>query len=344
MLGDAGIAKSEGGDLDLPDGKSVVSLRIFEERIDRRSTLIDLVGNTPLLRLARIDPDLPPNVAVYAKAEWYNPGGSVKDRPALWMIRDGERRGLLRPGVRIADATSGNTGIAYATLGAALGYQVTLALPANASPERRRILRSLGAELLLTDPLEGMDAAIRKIRALVREHPERYFYPDQYNNPANPRAHEESTGPEIWAQTGGRVTHFVAALGTSGTFMGIGRFLRARNPDVRLIAVQPDGPYHALEGVKHMASTTLVPGIYDPTLADAIIEIRSEEAFAMARRLARTEGLMVGVSAAANVAAALRVARDLREEVVVTILCDGAAKYLSDRFWEDGDGRDGEGI
>lgn len=344
MLGDAGIAKSEGGDLDLPDGKSVVSLSIFEERIDRRSTLIDLVGNTPLLRLARIDPDLPPNVAVYAKAEWYNPGGSVKDRPALWMIRDGERRGLLRPGVRIADATSGNTGIAYATLGAALGYQVTLALPANASPERRRILRSLGAELLLTDPLEGMDAAIRKIRALVREHPERYFYPDQYNNPANPRAHEESTGPEIWAQTGGRVTHFVAALGTSGTFMGIGRFLRARNPDVRLIAVQPDGPYHALEGVKHMASTTLVPGIYDPTLADATIEIRSEEAFAMARRLARTEGLMVGVSAAANVAAALRVARDLREGVVVTILCDGAAKYLSDRFWEDGDGRDGEGI
>jgi cysteine synthase B len=343
-LCNAGTADIEGSDLNLPDGKDVVSLRVFEERIDRRSTLIDLVGNTPLLRLARIDPDLPPGVAVYAKAEWYNPGGSVKDRPALWMIRDGERRGLLRPGMRIADATSGNTGIAYATLGAALGYQVTLALPANASPERRRILRSLGAELVLTDPLEGMDAAIRKIRALVQEHPERYFYPDQYNNPANPRAHEESTGPEIWAQTGGRVTHFVAALGTSGTFMGIGRFLRTRNPDVRLIAVQPDGPYHALEGVKHMASTTLVPGIYDPTLADATIEIRSEEAFAMARRLARTEGLMVGVSAAANVAAALRVARDLREGVVVTILCDGAAKYLSDRFWEDGDGRDGEGI
>jgi cysteine synthase B len=343
-LCNAGIADIEGSDLNLPDGKDVVILRVFEERIDRRSTLIDLVGNTPLLRLARIDPDLPPGVAVYAKAEWYNPGGSVKDRPALWMIRDGERRGLLRPGMRIADATSGNTGIAYATLGAALGYQVTLALPANASPERRRILRSLGAELVLTDPLEGMDAAIRKIRALVQEYPERYFYPDQYNNPANPRAHEESTGPEIWTQTDGRVTHFVAALGTSGTFMGIGRFLRTRNPAVRLIAVQPDGPYHALEGVKHMASTTLVPGIYDPTLADATIEVRSEEAFAMARRLARTEGLMVGVSAAANVAAALRIARDLREGVVVTILCDGAAKYLSDRFWEDGDGRDGEGI
>ncbi|MCS6840011.1 MAG: cysteine synthase family protein [Roseiflexaceae bacterium] len=316
----------------------------LEERIDRRSTLVELVGNTPLLRLTRIDPDLPPGVAIYAKAEWYNPGGSVKDRPALWMIRDGERRGLLRPGVRIADATSGNTGIAYATLGAALGYQVTLALPANASPERLRILRSLGAELVLTDPLEGMDAAIRRIRALVQENPERYFYPDQYNNPANPRAHEESTGPEIWVQTGGQVTHFVAALGTSGTFMGTGRFLRAQNPNVRLFAVQPDGPYHALEGVKHMASTTLVPGIYDPTLADGIIEVRSEDAFAMARHLARTEGLMVGISAAANVVAALRVAHELRRGVVVTILCDGAAKYLSDRFWDDGDGRDGEGI
>lgn len=316
----------------------------LDERIDRRSTLVELVGNTPLLRLDRIDPDLPPDVAVYAKAEWYNPGGSVKDRPALWMIRDGERRGLLRPGMRIADATSGNTGIAYATLGAALGYQVTLALPANASPERLRILRSLGAELVLTEPLEGMDAAIRRIRALVQEHPERYFYPDQYNNPANPRAHEESTAPEIWVQTSGQVTHFVAALGTSGTFMGVGRFLRAQNPDVRLFAVQPDGPYHALEGVKHMATTALVPGIYDPALADTIIEVRSEDAFAMARHLARTEGLMVGVSAAANVVAALRVARELRRGVVVTILCDGAAKYLSDRFWDDGDGRDGEGI
>ncbi len=317
---------------------------MLEEHIDRRNTLVDLVGNTPLLRLDRIDPDLPPDVALYAKAEWYNPGGSVKDRPALWMIRDGEQQGLLRPGMRIADATSGNTGIAYATLGAALGYAVTLALPANASPERLRILRSLGAELVLTDPLEGMDAAIRRIRALVQEHPERYFYPDQYNNPANPRAHQESTGPEIWVQTGGQVTHFVAALGTSGTFMGTGRFLRAQNPNVRLIAVQPDGPYHALEGVKHIASTALVPGIYDPRLADAVIEVRSEDAFAMARRLARTEGLMVGVSAAANVVAALRVARELRRGVVVTILCDGAAKYLSDHFWDDTDGRDGEGI
>lgn len=319
-------------------------MKLASPSIDRRASIADLVGNTPLVRLGRIAGNIPAGVAVYAKAEWYNPGGSVKDRPALWMIRDGERRGLLRPGVRIADATSGNTGIAYATLGAALGYAVTLALPANASPERRRILRSLGAELVLTDPLEGMDAAIRKIRELVAAEPDRYFYPDQYNNPANPLAHEETTGPEIWAQTDGAVTHFVAALGTSGTFTGVGRFLRRTHPAARLIAVQPDGPYHALEGVKHMASTALTPGIYDPSLADATIEISSEEAFAVARRLARVEGLMVGISAAANVAAALRVARGLREGVVVTMLCDGAAKYLSDRFWDDGDGQDGEGI
>jgi S-sulfo-L-cysteine synthase (O-acetyl-L-serine-dependent) len=312
---------------------------------DRRSALLDLVGNTPLLRLARIAPDLPAGVALYAKAEWYNPGGSVKDRPALFMIRDGERTGQLRPGMRIADATSGNTGIAYATIGAALGYKVTLALPANASAERKRILQALGAELLLTDPLEGMDRAIRTIRALVAEHPERYFYPDQYNNPANIQAHYETTGAEIWAQTEGRVTHFVAALGTCGTFVGAGRRLREEGPHVRLVAVQPDGPYHAIEGVKHLATTELVPGIYDPTLADTTLEVSSEEAFEMARCLARAEGLMVGISAAANVAAALRLARQLNQGVVVTMLCDGAAKYLSDRFWDaPGECRDGEGI
>lgn len=312
---------------------------------DQRSRALDLVGNTPLLRLTRIAPDLPPAVQLYAKAEWYNLGGSVKDRPALWMIRDGERRGLLRPGMRIADATSGNTGIAYATIGAALGYGVTLALPANASPERRRTLRALGAEVILTDAAEGMDLAIRTIRDLVARDPERYFYPDQYNNPANPQAHYATTGPEIWQQTDGRVTHFVAALGTSGTFMGTSRRLREYDPAVRLIAVQPDGPYHALEGVKHMASTTLVPGIYDAGLADAVIEIGSEHAFAMARRLARQEGLLVGISAAANVAAALQVARTLRAGVVVTILCDSAARYLSERFWEEEPAyADGEGI
>src|SRR5262245_43504742 len=271
------------------------------DQLDRRAALLDLVGNTPLLRLTRVAPDLPPGVELYAKAEWYNPGGSVKDRPALAMIREGERSGRLRPGIRIADATSGNTGIAYATIGAALGYGVTLALPANASAERKRILRSLGAELIFTDALEGMDQAIRTIRALVAEQPDRYFYPDQYNNPANVQAHYETTGAEIWNQTEGRVTHFVAALGTCGTFVGTGRRLREGNPQVRLLAGQPAGPAHAIDGVKHLASTTLVPGIYDPSLAGATIEVSSEEAFEMARCLARIEGLMVGISAAANV-------------------------------------------
>ena len=305
------------------------------DALDRRSSVVDLIGNTPLLRLARIAPDLPQGVELYAKAEWYNPGGSVKDRPALYMIRDGERSGRLRPGMRIADATSGNTGIAYATIGAALGYRVTLAMPDNASVARKRILSALGAELIFTDAMEGSDGSIRAIRALVAEQPEHFFYPDQYNNPANVQSHYETTGAEIWAQTDGRVTHFVAALGTCGTFVGAGRRLRAENPHMRLLAVQPDGPYHALEGVKHLPTTELVPGIYDSTLQDQAIEIGSEEAFAMVRALARTEGLMVGISAGANVAAAVRAARELDQGVVVTILCDGAAKYLSDRFWDE---------
>jgi cysteine synthase B len=309
-------------------------MTLVQDSLDRRASVLDLVGNTPLLRLARVAPDLPPGVELYAKAEWYNPGGSVKDRPALYMIRNGERSERLRPGVRIADATSGNTGIAYATLGAALGYSVTLALPSNASAERKRILRALGAELILTDAMEGTDGAIRAIRALVAEQPERFFYPDQYNNPANVQAHYETTGAEIWAQTDGRVTHFVAALGTCGTFVGTGRRLRDENPAMRLVAVQPDGPYHAIEGVKHLP-TAIVPGIFDPTLADETLEVSSEGAFDMARCLARSEGLMVGISAAANVAAALRVARRLERGVVVTVLCDGAAKYLSDRFWDE---------
>lgn len=308
------------------------------------TTALDLIGATPLLRLTSLASDLPPAVELYAKAEWYNLGGSVKDRPALWMIRDGERRGLLRPGMRIADATSGNTGIAYATIGAALGYGVTLALPANASPERRRTLRALGAELILTDPGEGMDLAIATIRELVARKPERFFYPDQYSNPANPLAHYEGTGSEIWRQTGGRVTHFVAALGTSGTFMGTSRRLRELNPELQAIAVQPDGPFHALEGVKHMASTRLVPAIYDPAAPDAMLEVSSEAAFAMARRLAREAGLLVGISAAANVVAALRVARELYHGVVVTILCDSANRYLSERFWEEPGFEQGGGI
>ncbi len=303
-----------------------------------------LIGNTPLLRLTDLVEGLAHGVELYAKAEWYNLGGSVKDRPALWMIRDGERRGLLRPGVRIADATSGNTGIAYATIGAALGYGVTLALPANASPERLRTLRALGAELILTDPAEGMDRAITTIRALVAHAPEGYFYPDQYSNPANPQAHYETTAPEIWSQTGGKVSHFVAALGTSGTFMGTVRRLRELKPHLRAVAVQPDSPYHALEGVKHMASTHLLPAIYDPGMPDGVSEISSEEAFATARHLARHAGLLVGISAAANVAAALHIARELREGVVVTILCDSASRYLSERFWAVEDNVAGAGI
>ncbi len=308
-------------------------------------TTIELVGNTPLIRLDRLDPSLPANVRVYAKAEWYNPGGSVKDRPALWMIRDGEARGVLRPGMIIADATSGNTGIAYATIGAALGYQVRLSMPANASIERRNTLYALGADVILTNPAEGVDLAIQVIRGLVEEDPERYFYPDQYNNPANPLAHYESTAPEIWQQTDGQVTHFVAALGTSGTFMGTSRRLREYNPQIKAIAVQPDSPYHALEGVKHMATTLYVPGIYDPNAPDEIIIVPSETAFEMARRIARREGLLVGISAAANVAAALQVARQLESGTVVTILCDSAARYLSDRFWRESDEvSGGEGI
>ena len=298
-------------------------------------TLLDMVGNTPLIPLRKIAPELPEGVEVFGKAEWYNPGGSVKDRAALWMIRDGERRGLLRPGMRIADATSGNTGIAYATVGAVLGYPVTLALPENASIERKRTLHALGAELILTDAQQGMELAITAIREVIARDPDKYFYPDQYNNAANVQAHYETTGPEIWQQTGGRITHFVAALGTSGTFMGVGQRLRELDPMMQLIAVQPDGPYHAIEGVKHMATTPSVPGIFDPTFADDTIEIMSETAFEMARCLARVEGLLVGISAAANVAAAVEIARRLDRGVVVTILCDSASKYLSDRFWEE---------
>ncbi len=303
--------------------------------IDQRTRVTQLVGNTPLLRLQRIDPTLSPHVEIYAKAEWYNPGGSVKDRPALWMILDGERRGVLRPGMRIADATSGNTGIAYATLGAAMGYGVTLVMPESASAARKRILRAMGTELILTDPEGGMDHAILTVRDMVASHPDSYFYPDQYNNPANPQAHYESTAPEIWHQTDGRVTHFVAALGTSGTFIGTSQRLRAYRPDIHLIAVQPDNPYHGLEGVKHMSSTVLVPGIYDATMPERIIEISSQQAYAMARNLARREGLMVGISAAANVIAAIQIARTLDEGVVVTILSDSATRYLSETFWEE---------
>jgi S-sulfo-L-cysteine synthase (O-acetyl-L-serine-dependent) len=294
------------------------------------------VGSTPLVRLRRVTRGLvPAEVSVFAKAEHLNPGGSVKDRAALAMILAGERSGLLRPGKVILDATSGNTGIAYAMLGAARGYKVTLCLPGNAGRERKRILSAYGAELLETDPMGGTDAAQLRARELAAAEPDRYFYPDQYNNDANWRAHYEGTAPEIWGQTGGRVTHFLAGLGTTGTFTGVGRRLREYDPSIRLVSMQPDSPLHGLEGMKHMA-TAIVPGIYDAALADEEVEVATEDAHEMTRRLAREEGLFVGVSSGANVHAALRLARELPPgSVVVTVLCDGGGKYLSEHFWEE---------
>jgi len=295
------------------------------------SSVLDLIGKTPLVRLPHFE-RMTPGVELYAKAEWQNPGGSVKDRAAVRMIRDGEARGALRPGLTIVDATSGNTGIAYAMVGAARGYKVRLFLPENASPERKLILRAFGAELVLTNPLEGTDGAIREVRRTVAEHPERYFYPDQYSNESNWRAHFDTTAPEIIDQTGGRLTHFVAGLGTSGTFMGTGRALRQFNPAIKLISFQPEGPFHGLEGLKHM-ETAMVPAIYDPSLADEDLRVSTEAAHTMVRRLAREEGLLVGISSGAALAAALQVAGRLDEGVVVTVFPDGAEKYLSETFW-----------
>lgn len=286
------------------------------------------IGRTPLVRLNRLSSGLPDTVAVYAKAEHLNPGGSVKDRAALRMIQAGYASGGLRPGRTLIDATSGNTGIAYAMLGAAFGFPVTLAMPANASLERKRMLEAYGAKMILTDPMEGTDGAQRFVQARVASDPDRYFYPDQYNNDANWGAHFEGTGPEILAQTGGGITHFVAGLGTTGTFTGVSRRLKQHNPAIQCLSLQPDRPLHGVEGLKHMA-TAIVPGIYDPHLADAELRIETEEALAMTRRLAREEGLLVGVSAGANVHAALRLAQTLDEGVVVTILCDSGTRYLS---------------
>jgi len=295
------------------------------------SSVVDLIGRTPLVRLRRFERETP-GVELYAKAEWQNPGGSVKDRAAARMILEGEASGALVPGRTILDATSGNTGIAYATVGAARGYTVKLCVPDNASRERKLILRALGAELVLTDPLEGTDGAIREARRLYASDPERYFYPDQYNNDANWRAHYDTTGPEIIEQTSGRLTHFVAGLGTSGTFVGTGRRLREFNPAILLISFQPDSPMHGLEGLKHMDSA-IVPGIYDPKLADEDLRIDTETAYGMVRRLAREEGLLAGISSGAALAASLQVARHLTRGVVVTVFPDGAEKYLTERFW-----------
>jgi len=296
------------------------------------ASLLDLIGNTPLIKLANLVEN--PRVEIYGKAEWANPGGSVKDRPALNMILEGERTGALTRDKTIIDSTSGNTGIAYAMIAAARGYRVKLCLPKNASEERKRILEAYGAELVLTDPLAGSDGAILAVREIVAADPDKYFYPDQYNNPANWRAHYETTGVEIFEQTAGSVTHFVAGLGTSGTFVGTGRRLRELKPGVKLISMQPDSPFHGLEGLKHM-ETAIVPGIYDQTIADEQVEVSTEDAHDMVKLLARREGWFVGISSGANVVAALKVAERIDEGVIVTILSDDASKYLSEKFWNE---------
>jgi cysteine synthase B len=296
------------------------------------TSVLQLIGNTPLVSFRHLAAEVAP-VEVYAKAEWYNPGGSVKDRAALAMVLDGERRGLLTRDKVLVDATSGNTGIAYAMICAERGYRVRLALPKNASNERKQNLMAYGAELVLTDPHEGTDGAQRYVKRLVESEPDKYFYPDQYNNDANWRAHYETTAMEIWRQTQGRVTHFVTGLGTSGTFMGVTRRLKELNPAIRCISMQPDSPLHGLEGLKHMP-TALVPGIYDPDIADEEVQVDTEDAHAMALRLAREEGVLVGVSSGANMVAAMRVAGGIDRGVVVTMFCDSAAKYLSESFWQ----------
>jgi cysteine synthase B len=305
-----------------------------KERQICRDTIETHIGGTPLIRLRRLAHALPASVEVFAKAEHLNPGGSVKDRPALAMILDAERRGLLYQGKTILDASSGNTGIAFAMIGAALGYGVTICLPANASAVRKHILHRYCAKVIETDPTESTDGAQVEARQLAEASPGRYFYADQYHNEANWRAHYETTGPEIWKQTKGRVTHFVAGLGTTGTFVGTSRRLKDYVPQIRAISVQPATPLHGIEGLKHLP-TAMVPGIYDPTLADEQVEVTTEEAQEMTGRLAREEGLLVGTSSGANVFAAVRLARTLRRDsVVVTILCDSGERYLSDQVRE----------
>ena len=299
--------------------------------------LTRMIGNTPLLRFRTLEPH--DGVEIYGKAEWHNPGGSVKDRPALAMIEAGERSGELTSDKILIDATSGNTGIAYAMIGAARGYQVKLFMSAAASAERKRILRAYGAEIVLTDPVESSDGAIREVRKRFKENPDIYFYPDQYNNPENWRAHFRTTGPEIWQQTEGRITHFVAGLGTSGTFMGTARRLKCYNESINVISVQPDLALHGLEGLKHMASA-IVPGIYDPALADRDMPVSTEEAYRMIKHVASQEGVLLGVSGGAALAAAEKLARELdpasggSPAVIVTILPDGGERYLSDSFWD----------
>lgn len=316
--------------------RQTLSKEVFSAETQLGQNLLELIGNTPLLRLERIGAEFP-NTEFYAKAEWFNPGGSVKDRAAYSMIREGERTGALRPGKVILDATSGNTGIAYAMIGAALGYRVKLCLPASASLERKQILAAYGVEIVFTPGDEGTDGAIRRVREINDAEPAKYFYPDQYSNAANPAAHYATTAPEIWEQTRGQITHFVAGLGTSGTFVGTTLRLKELNPAIRCISMQPDSGFHGLEGLKHMA-TAIVPSIYDPKLADADMVVRTEDAHRMVKRLAREEGILAGVSSGGALWACLEVARNLpsgQRAVIVTIFPDSGEKYLSDRFWSE---------
>ncbi len=312
-----------------------------------QNTILDLIGNTPLVRIARITRYLPDNISILAKLERNNPGGSVKDRPALWMVQDGIKSGALTRDKIIFDSTSGNTGIALAMIGAALGYKVRLVMPKNVSEERKRICQAFGAELVFSDPLEGSDGAILLARELYEQQPELYFKPDQYNNPANPKAHEESTGPEIWRDTQGQVSHFIASLGTSGTLVGTGRYLKAQSSSVQIIAAEPDSPFHGIEGLKHIESS-IVPGVYDETVHDKKIGISTERAYELTQRLASEEGILCGQSCGCSLAAALitaeQLAKDGQPATIVCIFPDGGEKYLSTPVFADGTVFAGEGI
>ena len=301
--------------------------------VERGPSLLEQIGETPILSLPEFE-GVPPRVHILAKAEWHNPGGSVKDRSALNMIREGESSGGLEPGKTIIDATSGNTGIAYAMIGAAFGYRVRLAVPANVTSERKRLLSVLGADVTYTDPLEGTDGAQRFVKKVVSEHPEEYFYPDQYNNPANWQAHYKTTAVEIIRQTRGTITHFVGGIGTSGTFIGVSRRLKEFNPLIRCISLQPDAPLHGIEGLKHL-QTAMVPGIYDANVADVHLEISTESTYELARHMAKKHGMLIGISSAAALVASIQVAKELESGVVVTVFPDHGSRYLSERFWSE---------
>lgn len=311
---------------------SLATKKSLESRLKRAESVIDLVGDTPLIKLTHITEGLSPGVEVYAKAEWFNPGGSVKDRPALWMILDGIRNKKLTTDKILMDSSSGNTAIAYAMIGAALGYRVELVTPQNINIERKKTLQAFGSKIIYSDPLEGSDGAIRLARKLKEENPEKYFMPDQYNNPQNPRSHYESTAEEIWEQTDGRVTHFLAGLGTSGTFMGTSRRLKELNPDIRTIAIEPAEALHGLEGMKHMP-TSIVPGIYDSDYPDELVRVSTEDAYNLMKDLLKKEGIFIGHSGGAVAFATLEYAKKLKEGVLVTIFPDGGYRYLSGGIW-----------